>query len=1369
MLQADPNQILILGDFDLAASTGQFGSSAEPIGDRVFLGIGEPVPVGGRFQIGGGVGAKIPFVGQVELFRAELEGAVTGRFGLEFVWEFDPGSVDITQNYDVRIAAPGEALAVTDVYNVSTEARFDPTDADGGYSTVFPKLKADLNAIIELAARLQATYGVLGNNRTDEIFDFDVGTSIPIFSFETGRVDEFGNANDFEFFGETTDSVLNRLGADVETADGQYTIELSDLFSGSRTQEDTVEVEFCDDEDEDEDNDCEDDPDFEADVTTTQTIDLGDLVLDIPEFSVSDDGFDANRGAYVTDTDTNSENIAQLTLDLDGIATRVTGGSFPPLELESETTIEVGPATISADFTYNLIDVELIGGLPLVQFFTVTPDVEQRLRFVDPVTKAAKEVDLQLTRKQILFDADGTFQSQAVEDRLKELARDSAKFATDIDLFIDFDAGIPGAFTGETASIGGAVVQRVPGGSGFQRIDNQEPVAMSAPILGEDQDAPVPVPEGTDFAYAIFITDPEAPGGERTEFIALQFDPISADDPTQTFRLSDTIWTEVEMTATERVTETPWYGETGDFDVVYLEDTEVVVETRAGGTVRNQTGLGLTLDVLLQGLAASVDFGLEVDLGLFEFGASIGFGFDELFSQTFNIFDFTDEDEILTLFDETFEVDTETSAITEAASFVVGPGTDQGEDPAIRGTGAGERLAGTPGDDVIIGLGGDDTLVGGNGNDVHLPGLGNDIARGGDGIDRLSYEDIIGQAVANAPRFRGFELSSPSGLIGLDISATRSTLLGDSSVDVFSDFEILQGSNFSDHILGGGDFKTIDAANGDDIIEIETNRLEVHGGDGNDLFLDFLDVGNGHTVDGGAGVDVVHFRPGRAVDIDLMVETGRSDRFENIEGFVLEQDRAFDQIFRDNDDNHSVTGGAGDDSLSGRGGRDALFGGLGDDTISGGTGADILDGGEGIDRLSYKGAETSVFVRLDPSLNGTTGDAFPGRGFRGEAQGDQIRGFEDIEATNFDDILFGDRGANRLFGLGGDDRIAAQGGNDSLFGGVGDDIFWHGNGLGEDLLEGNKRIVGGSGFDIAAYNVDIADIPTFDVRANGDGTFSIDNTFRIQEFNFLGIGNTDTTETQTSNQVRTVSLTGEVDQELSLFADLGTGGADGQAILTREAFDANAIDDLRFDFVSHGTATDSSWTVDGRSLTITSRAEAGSASFTEQRVGSNLGLEISIDRPNNDVQGVVFDNRTLGLGTVISVTERDVDLTRISNIRSATAEGDTSERVISTDVLQGIEGLIGTYGDDTLLGNDQANSLFGDGGFDHIVGAAGDDTLSFGSAQPLARTLSFPGSGFQGGAAPAPGAMSSRSATQPRARSCWRPSIPMPTGRSPCL
>ncbi|MEL6478692.1 MAG: M10 family metallopeptidase C-terminal domain-containing protein [Pseudomonadota bacterium] len=1336
MLRPDADQILIDTDVDLAAQTGQFGASPEPIGDRIFLGVGEPQRIGGNFELGGAFTVNVPFEGQTELFRAEVSGSVLGRFGLEFVWEFDPGEVNIGQHYDLSIAAPGDALAVTDVYNVATEAVFDPDDDFGGYETVFPKLKADLNAILELAAQLQATYGVLGNNRTDEIFDFDAGISIPIFSFESNRVDAEGNANDFEVFGATTREILDEFTPEVENIDGEYKIEIEDLF-GTRTAEDTVEVEFCDDEDEDEDNDCDDEADFEADVTTSQQIDLGDVVLDIPDFSVSDAGFDSTLGAYITDTATNKENIIQLTLDVDGIATRASGGSFPPLELTSETTIEVGPATISADFSYNLIDVELIGGLPLVQFFTVTPDVETRLRFVEEDGVTAKGVDLQLTRKQILYDADGSFQSAAVETRLRELAEENARFAADIELFVDFDAGIPAEFTGDTASIGGAVLRRRPEDDGFTRISNQEAVARSAPILGEDQDAPVPVPEGTEFVYALFITEED--GNERTEFIPLEFDPTSPEDPTQTFRLSDTVWKEVEMTATERVTETPWYGEAGEFDVVYLEDTEVVVETRAAGSVRNQTGLGLTLDVLLQGLAASAGFGVDVDLGLFDFGTRIDLGFDELFKRTFNVFDFTDEDEILTLFDETFEIDATLSPIEEATRFLVGPGVNPGANVtsiAIEGDDGPNNLRGTSNDDVIIGNGGNDTLNGFLGNDTLLPGTGSDIVRGQDGIDRVSYEDfadpvqLVFPAIVSS--FRE-ELLLSRGNVGLEISGSRSTVVGTGEVDFLSDIEILQGSNFSDTITGDGSAQRLEGARGDDILALANPRLEAFGGEGDDVFIGVSTFGNNHTIQGDAGEDFVVFTDDRRANIDLIDRNASFDTFLEIETFVLPDAGNFNNIFQDDNEDHTIISGAGDDFILGRGGRDSIDAAAGDDTVRGGAGADILEGGEGRDRISYRDAETSVFVRLDPALNGLDGDPAGGRGFRGEAQGDIIGGFEDLEGSQFNDILFGDQGTNSIFGFSGDDRLAAQGGNDSLFGGRGDDILWQGDGLGQRLIEGDRLLNGGDGFDIAAYDVDLEDIPTFAVSALSTGNFTVTNSFRIQDFNFLGIGNSTTTSSDSNSATATTSVRGTIDQELSLEAELGLNGADGTAVLTRLAFDGD-IEDLRINAFSHSGFASTGFRADGRDFTLRSSVSSGSGTFAEERVGEDRFVDISpnLARTTNDAAGEIFDDRVLGVGTVITNTGRSATLNSVSDIRSATVidGSDTGDIVLSEDVLRNVEGLIGTYGDDRLIGNNAANALFGDGGFDYVAAAGGDDTLSFGSAQPLATTLSFPGSSF---------------------------------------
>ncbi|MEM8698714.1 MAG: calcium-binding protein [Pseudomonadota bacterium] len=196
---------------------------------------------------------------------------------------------------------------------------------------------------------------------------------------------------------------------------------------------------------------------------------------------------------------------------------------------------------------------------------------------------------------------------------------------------------------------------------------------------------------------------------------------------------------------------------------------------------------------------------------------------------------------------------------------------------------------------------------------------------------------------------------------------------------------------------------------------------------------------------------------------------------------------------------------------------------------------------------------------------------------------------------------------------------------------------------------------------------------------------------------------------------------------------MGLNGADGTAVLTRLAFDGEAKD-IRVDQISHGSFTSRGFTADGRDFTLSSRVNSGSFNTSEERVGDDRFIDLSpnVARSTSGSAGEIFDNRTLGVGTVITNDGRSATLNSISSIGAPTVTdgSDTGDIVLSEDVLRDVEGLIGTYGADRLIGNNEANALFGDGGFDYVAAAAGDDTLSFGSAQPLATTLSFPGSSF---------------------------------------
>ncbi len=160
-----------------------------------------------------------------------------------------------------------------------------------------------------------------------------------------------------------------------------------------------------------------------------------------------------------------------------------------------------------------------------------------------------------------------------------------------------------------------------------------------------------------------------------------------------------------------------------------------------------------------------------------------------------------------------------------------------------------------------------------------------------------------------------------------------------------------------------------------------------------------------------------------------------------------------------------INGTAGNDTLNGTAGDETINGLAGNDILEGLGGADILDGGTGIDTASYIGSSTGVTVSLAT-----------GTGTGGDAQGDTLTGFENLNGSGFDDILTGDANANSLkgnngddilYGGDGDDTLQGQNNNDTLYGGDGNDTV-QGN-AGDDTLFGEAGIdnlTGAAGADI---------------------------------------------------------------------------------------------------------------------------------------------------------------------------------------------------------------------------------------------------------------------------------------------------------------
>lgn len=185
--------------------------------------------------------------------------------------------------------------------------------------------------------------------------------------------------------------------------------------------------------------------------------------------------------------------------------------------------------------------------------------------------------------------------------------------------------------------------------------------------------------------------------------------------------------------------------------------------------------------------------------------------------------------------------------------------------------------------------------------------------------------------------------------------------------------------------------------------------------------------------------------------------------------------------------NDVIFGGAGNDELSGDDGNDRIFGGVGADAISGNSGRDYIEGGAGADSMTG-GGDGKDTVSFRSSAEGVkvfiTFGAATTNNSGGDAEGDSISGFNNVDGSDFSDTLtdtvdgtvaFG--GNDNMFrGLGGNDKLLLGGGDDRAYGGDGNDLIQGGlgndkafGGSGNDTLnmdEGNDIAYGGGGRDL---------------------------------------------------------------------------------------------------------------------------------------------------------------------------------------------------------------------------------------------------------------------------------------------------------------
>lgn len=416
----------------------------------------------------------------------------------------------------------------------------------------------------------------------------------------------------------------------------------------------------------------------------------------------------------------------------------------------------------------------------------------------------------------------------------------------------------------------------------------------------------------------------------------------------------------------------------------------------------------------------------------------------------------------------------------------------------------GDLLRGNNGNDTLDGGAGNDRLEGGAGVDKFIGGDGADTFVGGSGLDTVSY-------------------ATSAAAIALDMmDPAWAGAMGDSTGDVFSEIEAIEGTALGDAIYAtmGGD--RLYGLGGNDLLVGRGGTDTLFGGDGNDT----LDGGAGNdsmvgqggndtfVMRSGSGLDLISgFQFGAAVGDVIKFETtlkSFSDVLANasdvvggtspfgtaftgvvisygsdklyISGATVAKLNANDFAFgapppsgvlvtgTSGDDlidpTHTVAGqpfpGTGNDTVKAGDGNDSIAGGTGNDFLQGENGNDTLDGGAGPDILD--GGAGFDLVSYAHATSAVAVDMLINNwsGAKGDGAGDIFYGVEALEGSAFDDVFLGINEGSRLSGLGGNDRLEGRAGSDTLLGGDGNDTLVGGS--------GNDSLDGGAGNDLFVFS-----------------------------------------------------------------------------------------------------------------------------------------------------------------------------------------------------------------------------------------------------------------------------------------------------------
>lgn len=684
------------------------------------------------------------------------------------------------------------------------------------------------------------------------------------------------------------------------------------------------------------------------------------------------------------------------------------------------------------------------------------------------------------------------------------------------------------------------------------------------------------------------------------------------------------------------------------------------------------------------------------------------------------------------------------------------------QDDLIFGGGGSDKLYGNEGDDWLLGGDGSDSLYGGSGNDVLIGGAGNDRLEGGTGSDTYYFDagdgqDVIVNKDDSAGRLDVLQFGV--GILAMDLHAHRSgssliLRVGNTSDSVtienyfigakyqlnevrFSDGSILSVEQIRAMVLLSTD--------GDDYIVGYATDDDLAGGDGRDS----MHGGSGHDVlDGGAGAD------------NLYGDTG----------------------------NDTLIGGAGDDLLDGGQGSDVyVFGrGHGVDTIKN------FDLTSSVDAIFYQGdiAPDDIHIArygtsLILTLRGSTDRVTVENYFSDNVfyHLDQVRFANgvtwtraDVEAmvlipTSGNDRLIGYDSDDRLLGELGDDYLQGNGGNDFLDGGLGDDSI--DGGTGNDILiggAGNDRLEGGEGSDIYLFgrghgkdtikNFDLSNsvdaiqykdgILSSDVTVSRDGSnlilsiagtpdsVVIENYFASNAYYHLDEIRFSDGQTWSRSAIEAIVIVPTENNDRIIGYDrddelFGRGGDDvidgggGNDIIDGGDGDDRLYGNYGNDVITGGSGND---LMDGNDGSDTYVFGRGHGQDTINNFDTSAGIDaiqylegvepgdLIVQRNGGSLVLTIRDtgDRVLVQGFFSSNKYYHMDEIRFAN-GTIWTHSDIEPMVLTP--TNGDDSIVGYDGNDELFGGLGDDSLSGEGGNDVLDGGVGDDALWGGSGDDV--------------------------------------------------